>query len=97
MASKTRKRRAAAKPEPAAMRARRAAARLKRAATAKPVRKTPGKAKANAKTKSRRPRAQARTAANSNMPTLSEVAAEAAFAKKGTASAAAFRPWYWHY
>jgi hypothetical protein len=104
MASKTSRKRTGLKPEPVVARAKRAVAaarpkrdaRKQRAAKAKPARTTPSKS--TGKSKSRRPRSPSvRVPANSNIPTSAEIAAEAAFAKKGTASAAAFRPWYWHY
>jgi hypothetical protein len=107
MASKTR---AALNPEVLAARAAKRAAKaahlvlecFSRAAKAKPSRQPPRKAKS-----SRRPprkstaRKQRRKAtgppANLNAAMVFEIAAKSAFARKGTASAAAFRPWYWRY
>ena len=98
------KKRAALNPELLAARAaKRAAAaarsmlerdgRAPRAAKkAKPARKKPGKAKVRPKRKQ-----PTKPAANSNISAVSEIAAQPAFARKGAASAAAFRPWYWRY
>jgi hypothetical protein len=59
-------------------------------------RKLPGKAKARSKRKpSSKP--AAKPAANSNIVPVADIAAQTAFARKGAASAAAFRPWYWRY
>ena len=99
------KKRAALNPElPAARAAKRAAAaqsvlardeRARRAAKAKkavPARKQPSKSKARSKRKQ-----PTSPAANSNIVPVCEIAAQTAFARKGAASAAAFRPWYWRY
>jgi hypothetical protein len=98
------KKRAALNPELLAARAaKRAAAsarsvlerddRAHRAAKkAKPSRKPPSKSKVRAKRKQ-----PTKPAANSNISPVSGIAAQTAFARKGTASAAAFRPWYWRY
>jgi len=71
-------------------RSRRIAKKAKKKATV--ARKQPGKSKALAK---RKP--LSKPAANSNIMPIAEIAAQSAFARKGTASAAAFRPWYWRY
>jgi|ERR1700736_5727292 hypothetical protein len=71
-----------------ANRARRAA-KAKMAASA---RKQPGKSTARSKRQ-----ASIKPAANSNTIPVSDIAAQTAFARKGAASAAAFRPWYWRY
>jgi hypothetical protein len=100
------KKRAALNPELLAARAaKRAAAaaqsvlardeRARRAAKAKkavPARKQPSKSKARSKRKQ-----PTSPAANSNIVPVREIAAQTAFARKGAASAAAFRPWYWRY
>ena len=60
--------------------------------TAAAARKKSSTSKARAK---RKP--LPKPAANSNVVPIADIAAQSAFARKGAASAAAFRPWYWRY
>jgi hypothetical protein len=96
------KKRAALNPELLAARA------AKRAAVAaqsvlnrdQPARRAAKKKKAKATDRAKRKRLskpKAKPAANSNIVPVADIAAQTAFARKGAASAAAFRPWYWRY
>jgi hypothetical protein len=83
----------------------RAAKRAAKAARTVPKRdgagrkKSKPKSKPRSKSKSRRTgKPRVRVAANSNTAVTPAIAAATnAFAQKGAASAAAFRPWYWRY
>jgi hypothetical protein len=96
------KKRAALNPELLAARAAKRAAkaaRLMPAHEGRGGRKQPSKAKPPRRATSRSlGKAPAQGAANANTATISAIgAARSAFAQKGAASAAAFRPWYWRY